>query len=91
MELSMNHYKYIQYYFPCTREVRNCNTIDFFLHKITFPRVTLKDYLTQAADNTVTILTQLLKSNVSLLQARDLTRNAILKIAKLLKRVENIP
>ena len=88
---SMDHYRCVQCYFPRTREVRNCDTVEFFPHDIVFPRVTLKDHLKQAADDLITILTQPPKNNVPSMQAGDPTRNAILQIAKLLKRVEHIP
>ena len=39
----------------------------------------------------ITILIQPSNTNVPSIQAGDLTRNAILQIAKLLKRVEDIP
>ena len=54
-------------------------------------RVTLKDYLKQVVEDMITILTQPPKNNILSIQARDPTRNAILQIVKLLKRVEHIP
>ena len=39
----------------------------------------------------ITILIQPSNTNIPSIQAGDLTRNAILQIAKLLKRVEDIP
>ena len=53
--------------------------------------MTLKDHLTQAAEDVVTMLTQHPNNTVPSLKAGDPTRNAVLRIAKLLKRVENIP
>ena len=88
---SMKHYRCVQCYFPRTREVRHCDTVEFFPHEISFPRVTLKDHLTQAAEDITTILTLPPANTVPSLQSGDPTRNAILKLAKLLKRVETIP
>ena len=88
---SIKHYRCVQCYFPRTREVRHCDTVEFFPHEISFPRVTLKDHLAQAAEDIVTILTKPPSKNVPSLQSGDPTRNAILQLAKLLKRVEIIP
>ena len=87
----MDHYRCIKCYFLCTREVRDCDTVKFFPHVIIFPRITLKDHLKQVAEDMITILIQPPKNNVPSIKVRDPTRNAILQIAKLLKRVERIP
>ena len=67
------------------------NIVEFFPHKVSFPKVTLKDCLIQATDHITTILIQSLFNTVLLLQDRDPKRNAILKIAKLTKRVDSKP
>ena len=42
---SLYHYRCVQCYFLRTRDIRNCDTVDFFPHDIPFPRVTLNDHL----------------------------------------------
>ena len=60
--------------------MRYCDAVDFFPHETSFPRVKLKDHLTQAAGDIVTMLTQPPKNTVPSLQAGDPTRNDILKL-----------
>ena len=60
------------------REVRDCNTIEFFPNEIAFPQVSLTDYLKQAASDMASILTKSLFSTVLLLQEGDLVRNVLL-------------
>ena len=41
---SMNHFRYVQYYFPFTRDVKNYDTVKFFYHEIPFLNISLKDH-----------------------------------------------
>ena len=88
---SLSHYRCVQCYFPRTREVRDCDTVEFFPHDIPFPRVTLEDHLKQAATDILAILSNPPSTTVPSLQAGDTTNQAIMEIAKLLKRAEQIP
>ena len=53
--------------------------------------MTLDNFLRQTAEDIITILTNPPTSNKPLLKAGDPTRNALLEIATLLKRVDTIP
>ena len=88
---SLQHYRCVKCYFPRTREVRDCDTVEFFLHEIPFPRVTLNDHLKQAASDIISILSKPPSSTVPSLMAGESTKNALLEIAKLLHRAEPIP
>ena len=88
---SLQHYRCVKCYFPRTREVRDCDTAEFFPHEIPFLRVTLNDHLKQAASDIISILSKPPPSTVPSLVAGESTNNAILEIAKLLNRAESIP
>lgn len=88
---SLNHYRYVRYYFPKTRRERDYNTVEFLTHELTFPLVKLKDHLYQSADDITHLLLHRPSSTVPFLEAGDPTRNAILNLSQLLKRVEYIP
>ena len=88
---SMHHYRCVQCYFPRTRDVRDCDTVEFFPHSIPFPKVKLQDHLRQAATDIVTLLTQPPSSTVPSLQEGDPTRNALLTLAQILKRSDTTP
>jgi len=87
---SMNHYRCLKCFFPKTRQEQDCNTVEFFPHAVQFPRVTVKDHLTQAADDIVTILTQPPSTTVPSLKAGDPIRNALLQLENLLKQAAPI-
>jgi len=88
---SMHHYRCVQCYFPRPRDVRDCDTVEFFPHSIPFPEVKLKDHLKQAATDIVTLLTQPPSFTVPSLQERDPTRNALLTSAQILNTSDIIP
>ena len=88
---SLSHYRCVQCYFPRTRDVRDCDTVEFFPHAIPFPRVTLNDHLKQAATDIISILSNPPSTTVPSLLAGDETNQALLEIATLLGRVQNIP
>ena len=64
----------MQYYFSRTKDVRDCSTVEFFPHSIPFPRVTLNDYLKQAATNIISILSKPPTTTVPSLLAEDKTK-----------------
>ena len=88
---SMQHCRCVQCYFPRTREMRNCDTVEFFPHDMPFPKVSFKDHLHQAAIDLVSMLTHPPSSAVTSLQDGDSTRNALLQMAQILKRVDSLP
>ena len=88
---SLSHYRCVQCYFPRTRDVRDCDTVEYFPHTIPFPRVTVNDHLKQAATDIISILSNPPSTNVPSLLAGDETNTALLEIASLLGRVEHIP
>ena len=77
--------------FSRTRDVRDCDTVEFFPHSIPFPEVKLKDHLKQAATDIVTLLTHPPSSTVPSLKEGDPTRNALLTLAQILNRSDTIP
>ena len=88
---SMQHYRCVECYFPRTKQVRTCDTVTFFPTNVPFPKVTLVDFLKQAATDIVTILTHPPSTTTPSLEAGDPIRNALLTLATQLKRIETIP
>ena len=78
-------------FFPSTRAERDVDTVTFFPTVVPFPKVSTDDFLRQAATDIITILTEPPSSTTPTLEAGDSTRNALLKIAKTLKRAEKLP
>ena len=68
-----------------------CETVTFLPHEVPFPKVTLQDHLTQAAEDIITILTQPPNSTTPILREGEPIHNALLDIAQQIKRVENLP
>ena len=87
---SMDHYRCVNCYFPKTRSQRDVDTVTFFPKVVTFPEVKTEDFLKQAALDIISILTKPPPSTTVTLEAGDETRNALLKIAQSLQRVEKI-
>ena len=87
---AMEHYRCVKGYFPRSKRTRICDTVTFFPHAIPFPEVRIDDYLRQAAIDIIDILTNPPPTTLPTLQAGDETRNALLKIATQLKRVDSI-
>jgi hypothetical protein len=65
--------------------------VTFFPSNIPFPDIRLDDFLRQAANDIITILTQPQSPTTPTLQAGDPVRNALLTLATQLKRIDNIP
>ena len=59
-----------------------CDTVTFIPHTIPYPKVTTDDYLRQAADDIIHILTNSPSRTVPTLEAGDPVRNALLKLAE---------
>ena len=86
-----DHYRCITCYFPRTRTERQCDTITYFPTIIPFPKVGLEEFLRQAATDIVTILSNPPSTTVPGLEQGSTTNNALLKLAKILNRVEHLP
>ena len=54
---SMEHYCCVKVFFPKTRSERNIDTVIFFPAKLTFPDFKTNDFLKQANEDIITILT----------------------------------
>ena len=54
---AMDHYRNITGYFPQERSEKCTDTVTFIPHNIPIPSITLEDYLLQAVDDIVSILT----------------------------------
>ena len=87
----LNHYRCVKYFITRTRVVVDADAVEFFLHSIPFPSVTLQDFLVQAASDITSILNKPPNLSMPSLKAGDEVQNAVLTIAKLLKRVDKIP
>ena len=88
---SPEHYRCIKIYFPKTRSERDCDTITFFPTVIPYPEVKLEHFLKQAASDIITILTTPPSTTTPSLQAGDTTKNALLDIATILHRADDLP
>lgn len=88
---SINHCRCVKCYIPKTRATVDADTDEFFPHRTPFPAFTLKDFLHQAAADISAILMNPLTTTAPTLTAGDPTYEAILNIAKLLKRSDKIP
>ena len=88
---AMKHYRNVNIYIPRTRAIRTCDTVTFFPSNIPFPKVNLRDYLVQAAEDIITILNAPPSTTTPTLEAGDEVRNALLNIAKMLQRAEKLP
>ena len=88
---SPEHYRCIKVYFPKTRSERDCDTITFFPTVIPYPEVKIDDFLRQAATDIITILTTSPSTTTPSLQAGDVTKNALLDIATILHRADDLP
>ena len=87
---AMSHYRCVRIYFPATKSERICDTVRFIPHDIPFPKITTDDYLKQAADDIISILTRPPSSTTPSLSAGDPVRNALLELATQLNRIESI-
>ena len=88
---ALQHYRCVSAYFPRTRATRVCDTVDFFPTSIPIPAVTTTDFLRQAAEDIISILTKPPSSTTPSLQAGDPVRNALLDIGTALNRIAPLP
>lgn len=61
---ALDHCHCMTYYFPCTQTTLTCETLTFIPHDIPFLKTTLRDHLTQAAEDITHVLTQPPNSNI---------------------------
>ena len=87
----MHHYRRVKCYLPHTNTVRECNAVTFFPKLVFFLRVKLNNFLQQAAQDIITILTNPPPTTTPTLEAGDSFRNALLTLATELKSVDTIP
>ena len=91
IDLAPEHYKCIRCYFPKTRSKRDIKTVTFSPHVIPFLKVNTDDFLRQATNGIIKLLAVPLNNILPVLEAGDITSNAILKVAKILNRTDKIP
>lgn len=88
---SPEHYRCLKYFITKTRVVRDTDTLEFFPREIPYSKVTLDDFLRQSATDLITLLTSPSANTTISLEGGDTTRNALLKLAKILNRAEKKP
>lgn len=82
---AMEHYRCVDIYFPKTKSVRHCQSVDFFPHAIDFPEVKLEDFLKQTASDLVEMLANPPSTTALSLETGSAVKNAFLKISNALK------
>ena len=87
---ALNHYRCVRCYFPKTRSERICDTVQFLSHQVKFPEITTDDYLKQAVDGIISLLTVPPSSTTPSLSAGDPVCNALLTLAEQLKRTQPV-
>ena len=87
---SLQDYRCVKCFIPSSRAEVNSDTVAILPHDIPFPEVKIDDFLRQAATDIITILTHPPPTTVPSLQAGDSTINAILELASILNRSDNI-
>jgi hypothetical protein len=88
---ALDHYRCVTCFVPDTRKELISDTVTFLPAQYKFPEIKTDDFLAQAATDIISILSKPPPSTVPSLEAGDLTRNALLKIAQSLNRVKEIP
>ena len=88
---SLDHYICVNCYFLRTRVERNVDTVTFVPCAVPFPAVKTDDLLKQAALDIISILTNPPSSTTVTLKDGDEVKNALLKIAQSLHRIEQPP
>ena len=88
---SMEHYRCVNCYFPNTKATRNVDTVTFSPTTVPFPKVNLEDFLRQAASDIVSLLQNPPSTTTPSLQAGDSIQNALLQLATILHRTDDLP
>ena len=82
---ALEHYRCIKCYISATRAEVNCDTLALFPHNIPCSKVSTEDYLKQATDDIIQLLTNPV-AQLPFLQIGDTTKNALLQISESLNR-----
>lgn len=82
---SPQHYRCVKCYIPTSHAEVNSDTVVFVPEKINFPAVTTEDFLRQAAQDIISLLTHPPSTIIPSLHAGDTTRNALLDLATILQ------
>ena len=82
---SLEHYRCIKCFIPTTKSEINSDTLAFFPHEIPLPKVSAEDYLKQATQDIISLLTHPV-TFLPNLKVGDTTKNALLEIAQILHR-----
>ena len=88
---STEHYRCFKCYKPLTKEVVISDTVQLIEENIPLPVAKLDDYLRQAVDDILSILKQPQATTLPFLQYGNDTKNAIVKVAGLLKKAVQRP
>ena len=88
---STEHYRCHKCYVPSTFGVRDALTVDWFPHKVPFPRVTADEYLRQTASDMLTLIQDKSTNPISSLTYGSSITNAYIQIAQILKRATQRP
>ena len=87
---SLDHYRCVKCYIPRTGGVIDVDTVEWFPHHIPFPKFTKQEQLVQAAEDIVSIL-QTPAAVTPAVTFGNEVKNALLKIATILKRADPSP
>ena len=88
---SPEHYRCVQVYFPRTRTTRHCDTVEFFPTIFKVPKMSLEDYLRQAATDIIALLTNPPSTTTFIPQAGDPIYNALLELAQIFQKADTLP
>ena len=77
-------------FFPSTGKWRDTDAVDLFPKEIPFPKTNTEDYLIQATSEILVLLQEPPKS-LPYLQCDDTTKNALIKLSKILNQSETQP
>ena len=86
----LEHYQLVKCFLPSTGKTRDTYTVDLFPKEITFPKTKTEDYLIQVTSDILYLLQEPPKS-LPYLQYGDKTKNALIKLSKLLNQAATQP
>jgi hypothetical protein len=88
---STEHYRCHKCYIPTTFGVRDALTVDWFPHKVPFPKVGTNEYLRKTATDMLTLLQGTQAQPLPSLTYSSPISNAYIQIAKILKQATALP
>ena len=83
---ALNHYRCFQCYIPSTASIRHALTVEWFPHKVPFPKTTTEEYLRQIASDLISILKTKNVKTFPNLEYGNKVLNAFQQIATILQR-----